>query len=138
MQHQQQQIQAFLEHQFSYQKAESTTLTLWIWWSPYLGTDVLSWYLEFKHTLGDHPHSAFVFKRLSRLYDLRSSGTQQPYTSKFMLLLSQSSLELHEMVKRWFYHPYSHQIKCAHILQETIEHVQRFEVTRKHMTSRFL
>ncbi|KAE9024162.1 hypothetical protein PR002_g11529 [Phytophthora rubi] len=84
---------------------------------PYLGTDVMSWYREFKHTLGETPRtwcgfmqqfrvrfrdSDFEYKLLSRVYDLQATGTQQEYTAKFMLLLSQSSLDLPEMVKRWF------------------------------------
>ncbi|KAG2852099.1 hypothetical protein PC129_g21280 [Phytophthora cactorum] len=67
----------------------------------------MSWYREFKQTLGESPRNWYVLKQqlrvrfrdsdfefelLSRLYDLRASGTQQEYTAKFMILLSQSSL----------------------------------------------
>ncbi|KAE9026782.1 hypothetical protein PR003_g10235 [Phytophthora rubi] len=96
---------------------------------PYLGTDVMSWYREFKHTLGETPRtwcgfmqqfrvrfrdSDFEYKLLSRVYDLQATGTQQEYTAKFMLLLSQSSLDLPEM--------------------EAIRHAQRFENARKPAT----
>ncbi|KAG3152024.1 hypothetical protein PI126_g10722 [Phytophthora idaei] len=195
MQHQQQQFQAFLEHQARVQneiyeeharatrqksKAEppkfnitaNEDLELWLFQTeehlssyaaerdsndsrfvdmvvPYSGTDVMSWYREFKHTLGETPRawcvfkqqlrvrfrdSDFKFKLLSRLYNLRASSTQQEYTSKFMLLLSQASLELSEMVKRWFYQQNLRADTSTHIsqnvpttLQETIEHAQRFE-----------
>ncbi|KAE9106991.1 hypothetical protein PF005_g12186 [Phytophthora fragariae] len=85
---------------------------------PYLGTNVMSWYREFKQTLGEHPRTWYLFKQqlrirfrdsdfeyklLSRLYDLRATGTQQEYTAKFMLLLSQPSLELPDLMKRWLY-----------------------------------
>ncbi|KAG3085289.1 hypothetical protein PI125_g19268 [Phytophthora idaei] len=142
MQHQQQQFQAFLEHQARVQneiyekharatrqksKAEppkfngavNEDLELWLFpieehlssyaaeqdsndsrfvdmVVPYLGTDVMSRYREFKHTLGETPRtwcvfkqqlrvrfrdSDFEFKLLSRFYNLRTSSTQQEYTS---------------------------------------------------------
>ncbi|GMF40888.1 unnamed protein product [Phytophthora fragariaefolia] len=84
---------------------------------PFLGPEAMSWYREFKNTLGDSPRVWAVFKQqirlrfrdsdydynlLSKLHSLRVSGTQQDYTSNFMLLLSQLSIELPETVKRWF------------------------------------
>ncbi|KAG6618374.1 uncharacterized protein IUM83_01484 [Phytophthora cinnamomi] len=120
---------------------------------PYLGTDVMSWYREFKQTLGEHPRTWYLFKQqlrirfrdsdfeyklLSRLYDLRATGTQQEYTAKFMLLLSQSSLELPDLMKRWLYQQNLRPDTSTHIsqnvpttLRETIEHAQRFEDARK-------
>ncbi|GMF48236.1 unnamed protein product [Phytophthora fragariaefolia] len=59
------------------------------------------------------------------------------YTSKFMLLLSQSSMELPEMAKRWFYQQNLRGDTSCHIsqnnpktLQAAIEHAQRFEDAR--------
>ncbi|KAG3234009.1 hypothetical protein PI124_g20933, partial [Phytophthora idaei] len=120
---------------------------------PFLGPDAMSWYREFKNILGDRPRTWFLFKQqirirfrdsdfefrlLSKLHDLQVTGTQQEYTSKFLLLLSQSSLELLEMIKRWFYQQYLRGDTSSHIsqnvpptLQETIEHAQRFEDARK-------
>ncbi|KAG2939119.1 hypothetical protein PC119_g17375 [Phytophthora cactorum] len=135
MQHQQQQLQAFLEHQTRAQnelfekqarasrqrskagppKLNGTAkedLELWRFqieahFSSYAVEHVMSWYREFKQTLGESPRNWYVLKQqlrvrfrdsdfefelLSRLYDLRASGTQQEYTAKFMILLSQSSL----------------------------------------------
>ncbi|KAF4045355.1 hypothetical protein GN244_ATG02265 [Phytophthora infestans] len=82
---------------------------------PFLGPDAMSWYRELKNILGDRPRTWFLFiqqirvrfrdtdfefKLLSKLHDLQITGTQQEYTSKVLLLLSQSSLELPEMMKR--------------------------------------
>ncbi|KAE8986423.1 hypothetical protein PR003_g28472 [Phytophthora rubi] len=119
---------------------------------PFLSPEAMSWYREFKNTLGDSPRVWAVFKQqirlrfrdsnydyklLSKLHNLRVSGTQQDYTSKFMLLLSQSSMELPEMVKRWFYQQNLRADTSCHIsqnipktLQEAIEHAQRFEDAR--------
>ncbi|KAG1683003.1 hypothetical protein DVH05_009457 [Phytophthora capsici] len=120
---------------------------------PFLGPDAMSWYREFKNIVGDQPRTWFLFKQqirvrfresdfefklLSKLYDLQVSGTQHEYTSKFMLLLSQSSLEMPEMVKRWLYQQNLRADTSSHIsqnipltLQETIDHAQRFEDARK-------
>ncbi|KAG2785514.1 hypothetical protein PC116_g19717 [Phytophthora cactorum] len=83
--------------------------------APFLGPDAMSWYREFEIILGDRPRTWFLFKQqirirfrdsdfefrlLSKLHDLQVTGTQQEYTSKFLLLLSQPSLELLEMIKR--------------------------------------
>ncbi|GMF48637.1 unnamed protein product [Phytophthora fragariaefolia] len=99
---------------------------------PYLGTDVMSWYREFKQTLGEHPRtwyllkqqlwirfrdSDFEYKLLSRLYDLRATGSQQEYAAKFILLLSQSSLELPDMMKRWLYQQNLRPDTSTHISQ---------------------
>lgn len=85
---------------------------------PALGADVMSWHRKFKNALGNQPRtwenfkaqiftrfcdSDFEFKLLTKLYELRITGTQQEYTSKLMLLLSQSSIEMPEIVMRWFY-----------------------------------
>ncbi|KAG3190377.1 hypothetical protein PC128_g11384 [Phytophthora cactorum] len=121
--------------------------------APFLGPDAMSWYREFKNILGDRPRTWFLFKQqirirfrdsdfefklLSKLHDLQVTGTQLKYTSKFLLLLSQSSLELPEMIKRWFYQQHLRGDASSHIsqnvpttLQETIEHAQRFEDARK-------
>ncbi|KAE8974976.1 hypothetical protein PR003_g26767 [Phytophthora rubi] len=120
---------------------------------PFLGPDAMSWYRELKNILGDQPRTWFLFKQqirvrfresdfefklLSKLHDLQVTGTQHEYTSKFMLLLSQSSLELPEMVKRWLYQENLRPDTSSHIsqnipltLQETIDHAQRFEDARK-------
>lgn len=109
----------------------------------------MSWYRKFKNILGDQPRTWFLFKQqirvrfresdfefklLSKLHDLQVTGSQHEYTSKFMLLLSQSSLELPEMVKRWLYQQNLRPETSSHIsqnipftLQETIDHAQRFE-----------
>ncbi|GMF23322.1 unnamed protein product [Phytophthora fragariaefolia] len=75
---------------------------------PVLGTDVMSWYREFKTALGDTPRtwplfkqqirarfrdSDFEFKLLAKMYELQPTGTQQEHTTKFMQLMSQSSVK---------------------------------------------
>lgn len=66
----------------------------------FLGPDVMSWYREFKASIGESPRtwplfkeqirarfrdSDFEFKLLIKMYELQATGTQQEYTSKFML-----------------------------------------------------
>ncbi|GMF56186.1 unnamed protein product [Phytophthora fragariaefolia] len=116
---------------------------------PFLGPDVMSWYREFKASVGDEPrtwtlfkenirarfrNSDFEFKLLTKMNELQATGTQQEYTSKFMLLLSQTTMEIPEVVKRWFYQQNlradTKSYICQNIpttLQDTIEHAQRFE-----------
>ncbi|KAG3107419.1 hypothetical protein PI124_g12849 [Phytophthora idaei] len=68
------------------------------------------------------------------MHDLQVSGTQQEYSTKFMQLLSMSSTDMPEIVKRWFYqqnlraetNSYVSQ-NCPLTLKDTIERVQRFE-----------
>ncbi|KAF4040895.1 Retrotransposon gag protein [Phytophthora infestans] len=119
---------------------------------PFLGTEAMSWYREFKTTLGVSPRvwavfkqqirlrfrdSDFDYKLLSKLYNLRVSGTQQDYTSKFMLLLSQLTIDMPEIVKRWFYQQDLRSDTSCHIsqnipttLHDAIMHAQRFEDAR--------
>ncbi|GMF45026.1 unnamed protein product [Phytophthora lilii] len=80
----------------------------------------------------------FDFKLLTKMYDLQEMGSQQEYTSKFMLLLSQATFEMPEVVKRWLYQQHLRADTNAYIcqniptsLQDTIEHAQRFEDARK-------
>lgn len=86
--------------------------------APFLGPDVMSWYREFKSGAGANPRTWFLFKQniksirarfrdsdfefklLTKLYELQTTGTQQEYTSKFMLLLSQATIDTPEVVKR--------------------------------------
>jgi hypothetical protein len=46
----------------------------------------------------------FEFKLLPKMDELQPTGTQHEYTIKFMWLMSHSSVEILEVVKRWFYH----------------------------------
>ncbi|OWY91391.1 hypothetical protein PHMEG_00040049, partial [Phytophthora megakarya] len=77
-----------------------------------------TWYRYFKVSLGEQPATWATFKRcicerfreadnqhklLSRLHNLRWSGSQHSYTTKFLHLLSQLDSELPESVKRWYY-----------------------------------
>ncbi|KAG3107287.1 hypothetical protein PI125_g12881 [Phytophthora idaei] len=85
---------------------------------PCLGADVMPWYREFKFSLGEAPRtwslfkqqirvrfrdSDFKYKLLTKMFDLQPSGTQQEYTTKFMQLMSMSSIDIPEVVERWFY-----------------------------------
>ncbi|KAG2780973.1 hypothetical protein Pcac1_g8924 [Phytophthora cactorum] len=85
---------------------------------PFLGVDVMAWYHEFKHAMGSNPRtwplfkqqiraryrdSDYEFKLLTKIHDLQVSGTQQEYSTKVMQLLSMSSIDMPEVVKRWFY-----------------------------------
>ncbi|KAF4033806.1 hypothetical protein GN244_ATG14269 [Phytophthora infestans] len=101
---------------------------------PFLGTEAMSWYRQFKTTLGESPRVDFDYKLLYKLYNLRVSGTQQDYTSKFMLFFSQSTID---MVKRWIYQQNLRSDTSCHISQNTpttlhdaIMHAQRFEDAR--------
>ncbi|KAG1696750.1 hypothetical protein DVH05_017972 [Phytophthora capsici] len=120
---------------------------------PFLGTDVMSWYREFKTILGDEPRpwslfkqqirarfrdSDFEFKLLTKMYELRPTGSQQEYTMKFMQFMSQSSVEMPEVVKRWFYQQHLRPDTSAYVsqsipetLKDTIEYAQRFEDARE-------
>ncbi|KAG2780458.1 hypothetical protein Pcac1_g9415 [Phytophthora cactorum] len=62
------------------------------------------------------------------------SGTQQEYSTKFMQLLSMSSIDMPEIVKRWFYQQNLRAETNSYVsqnspltLKDTIERVQRFE-----------
>ncbi|KAI9980871.1 hypothetical protein PInf_010208 [Phytophthora infestans] len=100
---------------------------------PFLGTEAMSWYREFKTTLGESSRvwavfkpqirllfrdSDFDYKLLSKLYNLRVSGTQQDYTSKYMLLLSQLTIDMPEIVKRTFL-PHYTMPSCTHNVLKT-------------------
>ncbi|KAG3072448.1 hypothetical protein PI124_g20688 [Phytophthora idaei] len=78
---------------------------------PFPGPDAMSWCREFKAVLGEAPRtwallkeqirarfrdSDFDFKLLINMYELQATGTQQEYTSKFMLLLSQAPVDMPE------------------------------------------
>eukprot|EP00644_Phytophthora_capsici_P006689 jgi/Phyca11/103557/e_gw1.8.871.1 len=113
----------------------------------------MSWYREFKVATGENPRtwslfkeqirarfrdSDFEYKLLSKMYNLQATGSQQEYTSKFMMMLSQSNVEMPEIVKRWLYQQNIRGDTSSYIsqniptsLQETIEHAQRFEDARK-------
>ncbi|KAG2813302.1 hypothetical protein PC118_g1589 [Phytophthora cactorum] len=119
---------------------------------PFLGTDVMSWYREFKTMLGDEPRtwslfkqhirarfrdSDFKFKLLTKMYELQPTGSQQEYTMKFMQLMSQSSVEMPDVVKTWFYQQHLRPDTSAYVsqsiletLKDTIEYAQRFEDAR--------
>ncbi|GMF43916.1 unnamed protein product [Phytophthora fragariaefolia] len=70
---------------------------------PFLGTKAMS--------------CDFDYKLLTKLYNLRFSSTQQDYTSTFMLLLSQTTMELTEIVKWWFYQQNLRSDTSCHISQ---------------------
>ncbi|ETL45392.1 hypothetical protein L916_04516, partial [Phytophthora nicotianae] len=109
----------------------------------------MSWYREFKHAMGTNPRtwslfkqqirarnrdSDYEFKLLTKMHDLQVSSTQQEYNTKFMQLLSMSSIDMPEVVKRWFYQQNLRPETNSYVsqnypvtLKDTIEHVQRFE-----------
>ncbi|ETK83310.1 hypothetical protein L917_04395 [Phytophthora nicotianae] len=111
--------------------------------------DAMSWYREFKHAMGTNPRtwslfkqqirarnrdSDYEFKLLTKMHDLQVSSTQQEYNTKFMQLLSMSSIDMPEVVKRWFYQQNLRPETNSYVsqnypvtLKDTIEHVQRFE-----------
>ncbi|ETK95690.1 hypothetical protein L915_01403 [Phytophthora nicotianae] len=113
---------------------------------PFLGSDVMSWYRKFKASIGEAPRtwclfkehirarfrdSDFELKLLTKMYDQQATGTQQEYTFKFMLLLSQSTVEMPEVVKRLFYQQNLRSDTSSYICQniptslhDTIEHAQ--------------
>eukprot|EP00644_Phytophthora_capsici_P006473 jgi/Phyca11/118323/e_gw1.36.512.1 len=113
----------------------------------------MSWNREFKTILGDEPRpwslfkqqirarfrdSDFEFKLLTKMYELRPTGSQQEYTMKFMQFMSQSSVEMPEVVKRWFYQQHLRPDTSAYVsqsipetLKDTIEYAQRFEDARE-------
>ncbi|ETP14790.1 hypothetical protein F441_10307 [Phytophthora nicotianae CJ01A1] len=117
-----------------------------------LGPAAQTWYRDFKISLGDQPatwtiskqrirerfrEADFQHKVLSRLHNLRWSGSQQAYTTKFLHLLSQLDCELPEVVKRWYYQQNLHSNTSAFVsqnvpstLKEVIELAQRFEDSR--------
>jgi len=66
----------------------------------------MSSYRELTIALGDAPLLDFLFefKLLPKMDELQPTGTQHEYTIKFMWLMSHSSVEILEVVKRWFYH----------------------------------
>ncbi|KAG3097419.1 hypothetical protein PI124_g10214 [Phytophthora idaei] len=85
---------------------------------PFLVVDVMAWYREFKHAMGSNPRtwplfkqqiraryrdSDYEFKLLTKMRDLQVSGSQKEYSTQFMQLLSMSSIDMLEIVKRWFY-----------------------------------
>ncbi|GMF43949.1 unnamed protein product [Phytophthora fragariaefolia] len=81
--------------------------------------------------------SQISHKVLSKLHNLRWSGAQQAYTTKFLHLISQLDCELPEVVKRWFYQQNLRPETSAFVsqnvpstLQEVIELAQRFEDAR--------
>ncbi|KAG9405400.1 hypothetical protein AC1031_004508 [Aphanomyces cochlioides] len=74
------------------------------------------------------------YKEEMRDYDLRFSGSQSGYTSKYLQLLNKVEVELPEIVKRWFYQQNLRAETSTHIftnvpadLAETIELAQRYE-----------
>ncbi|ETM97830.1 hypothetical protein PPTG_20024 [Phytophthora nicotianae INRA-310] len=117
-----------------------------------LGPAAQTWYRDFKISLGDQPatwtiskqrirerfrEADFQHKVLSRLHNLRWSGSQQAYTTKFLHLLSQLDCELPEVVKRWYYQQNLRSDTSAFVsqnvpstLKEVIELAQRFEDSR--------
>ncbi|GMF46936.1 unnamed protein product [Phytophthora fragariaefolia] len=81
---------------------------------PFLGSDVMSWYREFKLAMCENPRpwplfkqqiraryraSDYEFKLLTKMHDLRITRTQQEYNTKFMQLLSQSSIDMPEVLR---------------------------------------
>ncbi|KAG3025962.1 hypothetical protein PC120_g6154 [Phytophthora cactorum] len=82
--------------------------------------------------------SDFDYKLLTKLYELQLTDTQQEYTTKFMLIMSMSSIDMPEVVKRWFYQQnlradsstyFSH--SNPEDLHKTIEYAQIVEDSRK-------
>ncbi|KAF4149110.1 Aspartyl protease, partial [Phytophthora infestans] len=114
-----------------------------------LGPVAQTGYRDFKISLGDQPATWTIFKQrirerfrdadfqhkmLSRLHNLRWSGSQQANTTKFLHLLSQLDCELPEVVKRWYYQQNLRSDTSAFVsqnvpstLKEVIELAQRFE-----------
>ncbi|KAG6955546.1 hypothetical protein JG688_00011839 [Phytophthora aleatoria] len=71
------------------------------------------------------------------MYELQPTGSQQEYTMKFMQLMSQSSVEMIDVVKTWFYQQHLRPDTSAYVsqsiletLKDTIEYAQRFEDAR--------
>ncbi|DAZ97683.1 TPA: hypothetical protein N0F65_009684 [Lagenidium giganteum] len=112
-----------------------------------LGIDAMNWYRERKMTTEAPITWAifrkrikerfqdldFQYKALSKLHDMRLSGSQSDYTSKFHQILNQLDVDLPEIVKPWFYRQILRAETSAHIsthvptdLVETIDLAQRF------------
>ncbi|OWZ00504.1 hypothetical protein PHMEG_00028288 [Phytophthora megakarya] len=79
----------------------------------------------------------YQHKLLSRLHNLRWSGSQHSYTTKFLHLLSQLDSELPESVKRWYYQqnlrPETNAFVSQNVpstLKEVIELADRYEDSR--------
>ncbi|ETO80890.1 hypothetical protein F444_04711 [Phytophthora nicotianae P1976] len=102
-----------------------------------MGTNPRTWSL-FKQQIRAHNRdSDYEFKLLTKMHDLQVSSTQQEYNTKFMQLLSMSSIDMPEVVKRWFYQQNLRPETNSYVsqnypvtLKDTIEHVQRFEDVR--------
>ncbi|POM64736.1 Hypothetical protein PHPALM_19704 [Phytophthora palmivora] len=104
---------------------------------PFLDVDAMAWHREFKHSTGNNPETWSVFK-----HQIRSPYRDNDYDIKFMQLLSISSIDMPETVKRWFY---QHNLRADHnpyvsqygplTLKDTIDHAQQFEDSREAPTS---
>ncbi|KAF4034659.1 hypothetical protein GN244_ATG13403 [Phytophthora infestans] len=131
----------------------SDDLELWLFSSEqyysHYSEEMQTGYRDFKISLGDQPATWTIFKQrirerfrdadfqhkmLSRLHNLRWSGSQQANTTKFLHLLSQLDCELPEVVKRWYYQQNLRSDTSAFVsqnvpstLKEVIELAQRFE-----------
>ncbi|KAJ8539116.1 hypothetical protein ON010_g12755 [Phytophthora cinnamomi] len=117
-----------------------------------MGPTAQTWYRDFKILLGEQPATWALFKQrirecfreadyqhklLTRIHNLRCSGSQQAYTTKFLHLLSQLDCELPEVVKRWYYQQNLRAETNAFVsqnvpttLKQVIKLAERFEDSR--------
>jgi hypothetical protein len=117
-----------------------------------LGPAAQTWYRDFKMSLGQRPatwtlfkqrirerfrDSDFQFKLLAKLNQLRWTGSQQTYTTKFLHLLSQLDEVLPDSVKRWFFQQNLRTETSAFVSQnvpttfkDVMDLAQRFEDAR--------
>lgn len=118
-----------------------------------LGPVARTWYRDFKVSLGDNEpatwplfkakirerfrESDFDQKALTKLFEVRFTGSQQDYTTKFLHLLSQLDESMPEFVKRWFFQQNMRPEASSFVsqqlpetLQAAIEYAQRFEDSR--------
>ena len=108
----------------------------------------MSWYRDFRSTLGTNPCSWSKFKEgllaryrdrdfqvklFTQMYELTPKKSQQEYTDEFQSLLNRSQVQLPEVVKRWFYQqnlPPALTVKISEqlpqTLAETIEYAHVF------------
>ncbi|DAZ98093.1 TPA: LOW QUALITY PROTEIN: hypothetical protein N0F65_005255, partial [Lagenidium giganteum] len=103
-----------------------------------LGIDATSWYRELKTTA--KAPITWAVKALSKLHDMRFSGSQSDYTCQFHQILNQLDVDLPEIVKRWFYQQ-NLRAESLHIsthvptdLAETIDLAQSFEDAKASMS----
>ncbi|KAI9984945.1 hypothetical protein PInf_004248 [Phytophthora infestans] len=122
-----------------------------------LGPTAKTWFRDFKMSLGSQPATWAIFKAkirerfrdsdfehkvLSKLHQLRRTGSQQEYTTRFLHLLSQLDQTVPEFVKRWYYQQHLPEDVSSFIsqhvpktLQDVIELAHRYADSRSAKTA---